>query len=387
MAKFFDEVKTILNDVEEFLPQVKDSKLNTKGRKLKKEIQQQIQQLRDEKPQLSTTNAKRSTLLKTPQTTSAPEDGNDLYEVAEFTKNEQNPELLTKNVPASERDNIVCEGKLKYRKEKARGKYKMVKQWCVLRGKTFYIYDKSSSKKQTECFFTDGYQVTPMEKEVRKKEESFPFEMIQQAKKTYVFFASTAVDQKMWVDYLNQATGIGSRERPVTFINDDLYDDMEDVIQPAPEDNTPSGDSYDNNDLYDATDPGAEPPQGYDDDPLALYDSTMDPGEDDGQGETILETSQSPPPVPVKGRPITNGMPGRADRVTSMASRAPRYSDMYYGIWDNQIQYPQELAFRRGDVITVVSKQFEDKGWWVGQLNNDVGLVPVSYLTPAYERV
>ena len=43
-------------DVEELLPQVKDSKLNTKGRKLKKEIQQHIQQLRDEKPQLATTN-------------------------------------------------------------------------------------------------------------------------------------------------------------------------------------------------------------------------------------------------------------------------------------------------------------------------------------------
>jgi len=63
------------------------------------------------------------------------------------------------------------------------------------------------------------------------------------------------------------------------------------------------------------------------------------------------------------------------------------YANIYYGRWDSVVDDGQELAFRRGDMVTVVSRQFDEFGWWVGALNGRVGLVPRNYLTPAYQLV
>jgi hypothetical protein len=59
---------------------------------------------------------------------------------------------------------------------------------------------------------------------------------------------------------------------------------------------------------------------------------------------------------------------------------------MYYGVWDCAGGNAKELSFRRGEVITILCKQYEDRGWWVGRLHEKVGLVPREYLTEAYER-
>ena len=34
---------------------------------------------------------------------------------------------------------------------------------------------------------------------------------------------------------------------------------------------------------------------------------------------------------------------------------------------------PDELELKEGDIVTVLSKECEDKGWWKGKLNNKVG--------------
>jgi growth factor receptor-binding protein 2 len=39
-----------------------------------------------------------------------------------------------------------------------------------------------------------------------------------------------------------------------------------------------------------------------------------------------------------------------------------------------------ELAFRRGDIITVTEKS--DQHWWTGELDNRRGLLPATYVTP-----
>jgi len=63
------------------------------------------------------------------------------------------------------------------------------------------------------------------------------------------------------------------------------------------------------------------------------------------------------------------------------------YGNMYYGRWDNAAADDRELSFRRGDLVKVVSRKFDQFGWWVGSLNGSVGLVPRDYLTPAYQLV
>ena len=37
-----------------------------------------------------------------------------------------------------------------------------------------------------------------------------------------------------------------------------------------------------------------------------------------------------------------------------------------------------ELTLEEGQIITIVSKDVEDKGWWKGEIDGKVGVFPVS---------
>ena len=38
-----------------------------------------------------------------------------------------------------------------------------------------------------------------------------------------------------------------------------------------------------------------------------------------------------------------------------------------------------ELTLEEGQIVTVVSKEVEDKGWWKGEVDGKTGVFPVSY--------
>uniref|UniRef100_A0A8C5JZ33 Src kinase-associated phosphoprotein 1 n=1 Tax=Jaculus jaculus TaxID=51337 RepID=A0A8C5JZ33_JACJA len=61
------------------------------------------------------------------------------------------------------------------------------------------------------------------------------------------------------------------------------------------------------------------------------------------------------------------------------------YANYYQGLWDCHGDQPDELSFQRGDLIRILSKEFNRYGWWVGELNSLVGIVPREYLTTAFE--
>nr|1K76_A Chain A, SEX MUSCLE ABNORMAL PROTEIN 5 [Caenorhabditis elegans]1KFZ_A Chain A, SEX MUSCLE ABNORMAL PROTEIN 5 [Caenorhabditis elegans] len=49
-------------------------------------------------------------------------------------------------------------------------------------------------------------------------------------------------------------------------------------------------------------------------------------------------------------------------------------------LFDFNPQESGELAFKRGDVITLINK--DDPNWWEGQLNNRRGIFPSNYVAP-----
>nr|2SEM_A Chain A, PROTEIN (SEX MUSCLE ABNORMAL PROTEIN 5) [Caenorhabditis elegans]2SEM_B Chain B, PROTEIN (SEX MUSCLE ABNORMAL PROTEIN 5) [Caenorhabditis elegans]3SEM_A Chain A, SEX MUSCLE ABNORMAL PROTEIN 5 [Caenorhabditis elegans]3SEM_B Chain B, SEX MUSCLE ABNORMAL PROTEIN 5 [Caenorhabditis elegans] len=49
-------------------------------------------------------------------------------------------------------------------------------------------------------------------------------------------------------------------------------------------------------------------------------------------------------------------------------------------LFDFNPQESGELAFKRGDVITLINK--DDPNWWEGQLNNRRGIFPSNYVCP-----
>ncbi|KAM9832475.1 src kinase-associated phosphoprotein 1 [Neosynchiropus ocellatus] len=62
----------------------------------------------------------------------------------------------------------------------------------------------------------------------------------------------------------------------------------------------------------------------------------------------------------------------------------PDYASYYQCLWDCQADELDELAFSRGDLIRIVSKELNFHGWWVGELNGKVGIVPKDFLQPAF---
>jgi len=81
--------------------------------------------------------------------------------------------------------------------------------------------------------------------------------------------------------------------------------------------------------------------------------------------------------------------PPSRDPDPPVTSSSQDYANMYYARWDSSTggTAGDELAFHQGDVLVIVSRQFDEFGWWVASLNGSVGLVPKQYLTPAYQLV
>lgn len=61
------------------------------------------------------------------------------------------------------------------------------------------------------------------------------------------------------------------------------------------------------------------------------------------------------------------------------------YENMFLGKWNCKADRSNELGFNKGDKLYIISREFDDKSWWVAELNGKFGLVPKNYLTPAYE--
>ncbi|XP_078487086.1 src kinase-associated phosphoprotein 2-like [Ciona intestinalis] len=61
------------------------------------------------------------------------------------------------------------------------------------------------------------------------------------------------------------------------------------------------------------------------------------------------------------------------------------YENMYQGMWDLIPDENNELALKRGEICHVISKEYDNYGWWVAEKDKIIGLVPRDYLMEAYE--
>ncbi|CAH1774457.1 unnamed protein product [Owenia fusiformis] len=64
------------------------------------------------------------------------------------------------------------------------------------------------------------------------------------------------------------------------------------------------------------------------------------------------------------------------------------FENVYMGLWDCKADGKDELEFKRGDLIYIMNKDYDDYSWWVGQLScGKFGLVPADFLMQAYEEI
>nr|KAF6470284.1 src kinase associated phosphoprotein 2 [Molossus molossus] len=89
-----------------------------------------------------------------------------------------------------------------------------------------------------------------------------------------------------------------------------------------------------------------------------------------------------------------DGAPGKVEeqRRTSQDSghhttgdKSTDYANFYQGLWDCTGAVSDELSFKRGDVIYILSKEYNRYGWWVGEMKGAIGLVPKAYIMEMYD--
>ena len=123
--------------------------------------------------------------------------------------------------------------------------------------------------------------------------------------------------------------------------------------------------------------------------------------------EKATDEAPPPPPPPTRGLPPQPPLPPATEspahrrlpptpvdppkkkkiKLNIICKPEEDFENKYFGKWDCKGDNPNELTFRRGDIIHILSKEFDEKSWWIGELNGKFGLVPKTYLTPAYVAV
>ncbi|TMS10438.1 src kinase-associated phosphoprotein 2 [Larimichthys crocea] len=210
------------------------------------------------------------------------------------------------------------------------------KRWCALSNQTFYYYGSEKDKQQKGEFNIDGYNVK-MNNTLRKdSKKDCCFEISAPDKRVYQFCASSAKEAEEWVkqiDFvLKDMTGIIPEDEDE---EQEVYDDVgaidEDIYEELPEEEAS---------------PAAKPPP---------------------KVPKVEPASKPTPPPP-----------------TAAVDKSTDYVNYYQGLWDCTGEFPDELSFKRGDAIYILSKDYNTFGWWVGEKNGTIGIVPKSYLLELY---
>ncbi|KAM9174621.1 src kinase-associated phosphoprotein 1 [Mergus octosetaceus] len=219
------------------------------------------------------------------------------------------------------------------------------KRWCVLNKRTFYYYANEKSKQPKGTFSIEQYSARlafHLRKDSRRR---CCFELICPGKRTYEFTAPSPAEAEDWVDQIQF-----------------LLKDLSSLTIPY--------DEEDEEELYNDVDSS-------DSVTTASHNTTLNPGDGMEEDDVYEVFPEKEPSIPEDsedaGSGQRNGGPQRD------------YANYYQGMWDCSGEHPNELSFHRGDLIYILSKEYNMYGWWVGELNNTVGIVPKDYLVAAYD--
>ncbi|MBN3305420.1 src kinase-associated phosphoprotein 1 [Amia ocellicauda] len=260
-------------------------------------------------------------------------------------------------VAAQELSNVLKQGYLeKKRRDHSFFGSEWQKRWCVLNNTIFYYFGSEKDKQQKGSFHINGYSaelVGNLRKDGRK---NACFEMTAPGRRTFQFTASTPREAREWVDQINFVL----KDLSSSFIpfDDDEEEEEEEELQDA-------GAGEGGEETYDDIETVPARPQ-----PHANCT-----GEEEEEEDDIYEV--------LPEEDFTAQTDEGADK-TLRAVGSMDYANYYQGLWDCEGEEPDELTFRRGDLIHIVSKEYNIHGWWVGELSGCIGIVPKDFLQPAY---
>uniref|UniRef100_A0A663MRJ4 Src kinase associated phosphoprotein 1 n=1 Tax=Athene cunicularia TaxID=194338 RepID=A0A663MRJ4_ATHCN len=226
------------------------------------------------------------------------------------------------------------------------------KRWCVLNRRTFYYYANEKSKQPKGNFSIEHYSARlafHLRKDSRKR---CCFELICPGKRTYEFTAPSPAEAEDWVDQIQfLLKDLSSLTIPYDEEDDEeLYNDVDssDSVNTTSHNTALNQDEPnvegEDNDIYEVL-PGEKP--------KAEPSPSLSPANAAGDlGRSTWCRCHGSPPGP------SYGCPPRGQLGLSLRRRR--------GSWEG-------------------GKEYNMYGWWVGELNNVVGIVPKDYLVAAYD--
>ncbi|XP_064300449.1 src kinase-associated phosphoprotein 2 isoform X1 [Phalacrocorax carbo] len=328
-----EEVCSLLADVDTFISQtLKGENLSKKAKENREVLLKKIKDVKASYPQdfqdkeLEDEEEPESSLSSPPDSVSIASDRYDKEDEAPSDGNQFPP------IAAQDLQFVLKAGYLeKRRKDHSFLGFEWQKRWCAISKTVFYYYGSDKDKQQKGEFALEGYTIR-MNNSLRKDaKKDCCFEISAPDKRIYQFTAATPKEAEEWV-------------QQVKFV----IQDMESNTIPEEEE-----EEYD--------DVGQVSSEPLDD----IY-------------EEVKEE-----PVPSKAE-----VPRKLsqEKVTTVSDgKNTDYANFYQGLWDCTGDVPDELTFKRGDVIYILSKEYNRFGWWVGEMKGTIGLVPKAYIMEMYD--
>lgn len=257
-------------------------------------------------------------------------------------------------VAAQDLSNILKQGHLeKKRRDHSFFGSEWQKRWCALNNNIFYYFGSEKDKQQKGSFYINGYNVELVSGLRKDSKKNACFEFSAPGRQTFQFAASSPQEAIEWVKQINFVL----KDLSSTLIP---FDDDEEEEEDDEE-------TYD--DIEGVTGPVQLPPG-------AAAQESHHPKQGRQEPEGIDEEIYEELPE--------EDFPEPAENRDSSPEWSSDYANYYQGLWDCAADEPDELAFQRGDLIYIISKEYNIHGWWVGELNGTVGIVPKDFLHPAY---
>lgn len=335
-----EEFTSLIADLEAYLTDgLKGENLSKKNKDKKDQF---IKRIRDVKASYPTEfkdkrdveNSDDDEFDSSPDGVSLQSDRADRDEDAAYEGGEHAPPIAAQDLPK-----IFKAGYLeKRRKDHSFFGAEWQKRWCALSSLTFYYYGSDKDKQQKGDFNIEGYSVKLNNTLRKDSKKDCCFEISAPDKRVYQFCASSQTEAKDWVE-------------KITFV----LTDMEFGIIP-------------------------EEQETYDDVGVLEAQPTPAPIDDEIYEELPEEDMPLPPPP----KPVEVKKPPPAAPPVAVMNKATDYQNYYQSMWDCTGDHADELSFRRGDAIYILSKEYENFGWWVGELKGSIGIVPKDYLMMLY---
>ncbi|XP_030799476.1 src kinase-associated phosphoprotein 2 [Camarhynchus parvulus] len=328
------DVCSLLADVETFVSQtLKGENLSKKAKERREALLKKIKDIKASYPQefpekeLEDEEESENSLSSPPDSVSIASDRYDKEDEAPSDGNQFPP------VAAQDLQFILKAGYLeKRRKDRSFLGFEWQKRWCAISKTVFYYYGSDKDKQQKGEFALEGYTIR-MNNSLRKDtKKDCCFEISAPDKRIYQFTAATPKEAEEWV-------------QQVRFVIQDMGSNA------VPE----------------------EEEEEYDD--VGQANSGLI---DDSIYEEVKEERLSP-----KAEVPSNE--SQEEVTIDSDSENTDYANFYVALWDCTGDKPDELTFKRGDVIYIISKEYDRSGWWVGEMKGTIGFVPKAYLMEMYD--